>query len=298
MTGIDLFAGLGGWSEGARQAGVRIVWAANHWLAACDAYAENHGLRPKCQDLQQANWHEVPRSDVLLASSACQGHTRARGKDRPHHDDARMTAWAVVSAVEAGEPEFFVNENVIEFLQWRLYEAWCAALRALGYSLSVHVIDAADHGVPQNRVRIFIVGVRGRTPLRLTLPRRPHVPAAAIIEPGGGWTPIRSLCPNTRRRCAVGRREIGRRFLVRYNGSTRGGRSLARPLGTLTTVDRFALVDGDRLRMLSADECRAGMGFPADYRLPESSKLAKHLLGNAICPPVGADILNAIQAQG
>lgn len=31
MKGADLFAGLGGSSEGARQAGVEVVWAANHW---------------------------------------------------------------------------------------------------------------------------------------------------------------------------------------------------------------------------------------------------------------------------
>ena len=30
-TAIDLFAGLGGWSTGARAAGVQVLWAANHW---------------------------------------------------------------------------------------------------------------------------------------------------------------------------------------------------------------------------------------------------------------------------
>ena len=34
MKAIDLFAGAGGFSEGARAAGVNVVWAANHWPAA------------------------------------------------------------------------------------------------------------------------------------------------------------------------------------------------------------------------------------------------------------------------
>lgn len=297
MTGIDLFAGLGGWSEGARRAGLRIVWAGNHWQAACDIYELNHGLKPKCQDLQQAKWHEVPRCDIVLASSACQGHTKARGVDRPHHDEARCTAWAVVSAVEALRPAAFVNENVVEFHEWELYGAWCLAMQMLGYTLSTHVIDAADHGVPQNRVRVFDVGTRSRAPLRLSLPSRPHVPAADIIERVGEWSPVRAMCPNTRARIAAGRRAHGRRFLIAYYGSSRGGRSLSRPLGTLTTRDRFAIVDGDRMRMLSVDECREGMSFPADYRLPASSKLAKHLLGNAVPPTVGADIIDALKTQ-
>lgn len=297
MTAIDLFAGLGGWSEGARRAGVRVVWAANHWQQACDVYELNHGLRPKCQDLCQAPWHQVPRHHVLLASSACQGHSRARGKDRPHHDSARSTAWAIVSCVEVHRPPVFVAENVREFLAWRLYPVWREAMMRLGYSLAEHVIDAADHGVPQNRVRVFIIGTRSRAPLNLVLPRRDHIPASAVIEQGGEWSPVRAMCPNTRARIAVGRREHGRRFLVAYYGSTRGGRSLARPLGTLTTRDRFALVDGDRLRMLNVNECREGMGFPETYRLPENHTLAKHLLGNAICPTVGGDILAALAAQ-
>jgi DNA (cytosine-5)-methyltransferase 1 len=294
-TAIDLFAGLGGWSEGARAAGVRVIWAANHWKSACDAYALNHPTLPACQDLCQANFHSVPRPDILLGSSACQGHTHARGKDRPHHDDARSSAWAIVSAAEALLPPVLVVENVTGFLAWKLYPAWRLALQSLGYSLAVHIIDAADHGVPQHRVRVFIVATRSRAPLRLALPRRDHVPAAEIIEPATDWTPVRTLCPRTRARVAAGRREHGRRFLVAYYGNTRGGRSVTRPIGTLTTRDRYAFIEDDRLRMLTVSECRAGMGFPETYRLPQNQKLAKHLLGNAICPLVGTDLLNAIK---
>lgn len=49
------------------------------------------------------------------------------------------------------------------------------------------------------------------------------------------------------------------RFVMPYNGSGSGltGRSLARPLGTVTAADRWAVVDGDRMRMLSIRELRA-----------------------------------------
>ncbi|MNT18343.1 DNA cytosine methyltransferase [Cupriavidus necator] len=81
-----------------------------------------------------------------------------------------------------------------------------------------------------------------------------------------------------------------------YYGSGSGttGRSLDRPIGTITTLDRWAVVDGDRIRMLSADECRAAMGFPREYKLRSQHKTAVHMLGNAVCPPVARDIINAI----
>ena len=67
-------------------------------------------------------------------------------------------------------------------------------------------------------------------------------------------------------------------------------------MGTITTRDRWAVIDGERMRMLTADECRAAMGFPAGYRLPERHQLAVHLLGNAVCPPVATDLIQAIRA--
>src|SRR5690349_11131919 len=102
MTAADLFAGLGGWGEGARMSDVRIVWAGNHWRVATDYYKANHPeSEVSTQDLQQADWGKVPEHDVTIASPACQGHSLGRGKEQPHHDATRSTAWAVVSCVEA-----------------------------------------------------------------------------------------------------------------------------------------------------------------------------------------------------
>lgn len=292
MTAIDLFAGAGGFSLGASLAGVRVVWAANHWEAAVRVHAANHpDAAHLCQDLHQANWEAVPRHDLLLASPACQGHSRARGVDQPRHDTARSTAWAVVSCAEFHRPSVFVVENVPEFARWELYPPWLDAMRRLGYAISAQIHDAADHGVPQNRRRLFVVGVRAKSALWIPRVRRSHVPAETILGDTGRWSAVADKCPRTRARIEVGRRQHGPRFLMPYYGNERGGRSLQRPIGTITTRDRYAMVDGDRMRMLTAEEYRRGMGFPDSYLLPESHKLATHLLGNAVCPPVAQDII-------
>ena len=41
---------------------------------------------------------------------------------------------------------------------------------------------------------------------------------------------------------------------------------------------------------------RAAMGFPADYKLPASSTLAKHMLGNAVCPPMISAVISELRA--
>lgn len=302
MKAIDLFAGAGGFSTGARMAGVDVVWAANHWQSAVEIHSQNHPeAQHVCQDLHQADWMAVPKHDIILASPCCQGHSRARGKEHgnPQHDASRSTAWAVVSAVEHHRPAFGVVENVPEFTRWALYPAWRMALEALGYQLTPMVLDAADHGVPQHRERLFIVLAKASRPILLNLPKREHVPASSFIDfEAGSWQPIQKpgRAAATLSRIEAGRRVHGERFISSYYGNEKGGRSISRPIGTITTRDRHAIIDGDRMRMLSKDECRAAMGFPSDYILPQQHRPAVHMLGNAVCPPAARDVILALKA--
>lgn len=299
MRAIDLFAGAGGFTTGAEMAGVDVVWAANHWPEAVEVHAANHpGTEHACQDLHQTDWRTVPAHDLLMASPACQGHSRARGKEKPHHDALRSTAWAVVSAAEFHKPPFVLVENVPEFARWALFPAWCSAMHALGYALSPMILDAADHGVPQHRRRLFIVGTRTDHPIELRMPEREHVGASNIIDFNAGrWSQIQKAgrSPRTMGRVTAGRQVFGSRFLTAYYGNEYGGRSLSRPLGTLTTKDRYAVIDGDRMRMLTVDENRRAMGFPANCKLPSKHADAIKMLGNAVVPIVARDVIQALQ---
>lgn len=301
MIAIDLFAGAGGFSEGAKRAGLQVAWAANHWPLAVQFHATNHpNTQHVCQDLHQADWSRVPDHDIFLASPACQGHSPARGKERPHHDAQRSTAWAVVSCAEFHKTPYGVVENVPEFMEWTLYPCWEDAMRRLGYSVSPFIIDAADHGVPQHRVRMFLVLTRSKNPIKLNLPKRPHRPVAEIIEwDAYRWSRIDKpgRSDRTIKRIRAGRDRFGHTFLAPYysNGSGLTGRSIDRPVGTFSTVDRWAIIRGDEMRMFQPSEVRAGMGFPKSYVLPATRREAIHLLGNAVCPVVAEDLLNAIK---
>lgn len=203
MNLVDLFAGLGGFSEGARAAGARVVCAANHWRAAVDVHQRNHpDALHLCQDLCQADFTTFPQHDGLLASPACQLPT-------------------------------FERKTADSICQWE----------------------------------------------------------------SGRWNAIRrrGRAANTLRRIGVGRAELGARFLIAYYGNERGGRSIHAPLGTVTTRERFALINGDDMRMMNIEEYRAAMGFPPDYWIPEDKETAVFMLGNAVCPPVATEILKFIK---
>lgn len=300
VDAIDLFSGLGGWSAGAVMAGANVVWAANHWPEAVEWHKANH---PKaihvCQDLHQADWTKVPSHDLLLASPCCQGHSKARGKKsgNPQHDASRSTAWAVVSALEFHQPKMAIIENVPEFMQWRLYPAWAQAMESMGYQLSPHVIDCADLGVPQNRVRLFIICTLSKNPLSLSIPRFEHVSATSFIDMDHSkWTPInrKGRAQATLDRITAGRSAFGEEFVFSYYGNTKSGRSMTRPIGTITTRDRWAVVKGDHMRMLTANENLAAMSFPSGTKRPSSHRLTVHLAGNAVPPMAAARVIEAL----
>jgi DNA (cytosine-5)-methyltransferase 1 len=303
FTAVDLFAGLGGSSDGARRAGGQVVYAANHNPLAVEYHAKNHpGVMHVCQDLQQADWSLLPSHDILMASPCCQGHSPARGKDRPHHDKQRSTAWAVLECADFHREDVIVVENVTNFLNWVLYPVWLDGMNKLGYSVSPHIIDAADHGVPQNRERVFLVCTRSKNPLQLKFEKKPHVPISSVIDwDRHKWNPINkpTRVLATLKRIASGRAKFGPRFVTPYYGSGSGetGRSIDRPIGTLTTVDRWAIINGEKMRMIQAEEeGKLIMGFDKSCQLPKTKKEAMQLLGNAVSPPVMCDVLEAIHA--
>ena len=90
-------------------------------------------------------------------------------------------------------------------------------------------------------------------------------------------------------------------FLIVYYGSDAAGgwQTLDRPIRTLTTLDRFGLVEWDNktpmLRMLQVSELRRAMGFSDDFVLSQGSRRDQiKLLGNGVCPPVMTSIVRQI----
>lgn len=314
MRVVDYFAGLGGFTLGATRAGCDVVAAINHWPVAVETHARNHPeVTHACEDLTRYSPARLPAFDVLVASPACQGHSNASGSENRKRtkvaraegelaakwDADRATAWAVIDCVEVRRPRALVVENVPKFLKWTLFPAWCDALSRLGYAPNVQVLNAADWGVPQDRPRVIVTAIRGRRSPGVVAPMRAHRGIGWVIRwDDGEWSPIarQGRSAATLARVARGRAAFGGRFVMPYNGSGSGltGRDLSRPVGTITAADRWAVVRGDVMRMLTVDEIRHAMGFPEGYAVPSTRENATKALGNAIVPAVAESAVRAV----
>jgi DNA (cytosine-5)-methyltransferase 1 len=305
MKFVDLFAGWGGFTEGATAAGGRLVCAANHWPLAVEAHAQNHPEGDHwCQDLRQADFSLLPAYDVLLASPACQGHSQAaqparkrNGGVRQTHDAYRATAWAVVDCVEVTRPRAVLVENVADFTRWQHYDLWLECFRRMGYRLTAKVLRASRMGVPQRRDRLFIAAALDReVSLDFAREDEPGFGPCIDWDAGTNWRPVREGTVKVRERIANARRRLGAKRFLTQHVTNHPGVGLDEPIRTITTKDQWAVVDGDLYRPLTVRENARAMGFPDSYGWPRRAKRKELIrgLGNAVCPPVAERLFTRV----
>lgn len=311
---LDLFCGGGGSSFGAREAGCEIAGGIDLDAHAISVFRRNFPRaitwNAKIEDVDP---YEVARAigavDVILASPECTHHSVAKGA-LPRDEGSKRTALSVLRYVEALEPKWVVIENVIQMRPWAGYSELIAGLRNLGYDISEHVLDSSNFGVPQKRRRLFVVCGRDQAPpAKIAAPKSKPRFARDILDPPGTWI-AGPLQTQRRAKATLERAEraiasLGERtpFLLVYYGSDGSGgwQSLDAPIRTLTTLDRFGLVEpsdhGYTLRMLQVPELLRAMGFGARYKINVGTRRSQiRVLGNGVCPPVMKGIVAAINS--
>ncbi|WP_407148337.1 DNA cytosine methyltransferase [Bradyrhizobium sp. ORS 86] len=312
IRALDIFSGAGGSSAGARQAGIKTVAAIDMCPVATATFEQNFpSAKVYTKRLEEINLASLRRSvgsiDLLLSSPECTNHTCAKGA-APRDENSRATAMHVVTYAEVFKPRWIVLENVVHMRPWNRYNELKSELAALGYKLAEQIIDASDLGVAQTRRRLFLVGDRRRAPKAI----RPQVQsrklsAKSILDPKGTWetSPLfkKSRARDTIARASRAIDELGENepFIVVYYGSDGSGgwQRLSRPLRTITTVDRFALVEPTagvyEMRMLQVPELRRAMGFDDKFVFSHGTRRDKvRLLGNGVCPPVMEAVVAAL----
>ena len=172
MKIIDLFCGIGGLSLGFEQSGFEVLYAVDMWEDAVKTY--NHNRQENVAHVMSV---EDFNNDVLPALAAsneitgiiggppCQGFSTVGKREV---DDPRNKMYLeFYKAVKLANPDFFVIENVKGMLTLNkgafvkdLLERF--GENGLGYTISYKILNAADYGVPQNRYRVFYVGIKNK----------------------------------------------------------------------------------------------------------------------------------------
>lgn len=307
-----MFSGIGGFELGIEKAcpAAECIGFSEIDKYSVQVYLSHFPTHKNYGDATRIVPEELPDFDFLCGGFPCQAFSIA-GK-RGGFDDTRGTLFFEIARIlKVKRPRLCLLENVKGLLSHdngRTFKTIITTLVELGYCVEWQVLNSKNHGVPQNRERVFIIGNLGGIGGQEIFPiggtngkdiivsgvldtedwrkrheqiRRVHHPEG--ISPtiptgtgGGVMTKIdlRPILEDVRPVLTPDRPE------KRQNG--RRMKNDGDPSFTLTAQDKHGVFDGMRIRRLTPTECERLQGFPDGWTKDISDSQRYKCLGNAV----------------
>ncbi len=163
LTFIDLFCGIGGFHSALTQLGAKCLLACDIDAKCREVYKNNWGLEPK-SDIKELKTSDIPNFDILCGGFPCQAFSHA-GRQNGFEDTRGTLFREIVRILKDKQPKYYLLENVKNLKghdKGRTIKVIYAALKEVGYTAYPEPIILSPHhlGIPQNRERVFLLGVR------------------------------------------------------------------------------------------------------------------------------------------
>ncbi|MCL1474128.1 DNA (cytosine-5-)-methyltransferase [Argonema antarcticum] len=166
FTFVDLFAGIGGFRIALSELGGKCLGYSEIDKAAIKVYERNFITDSNSEDISLGDIRNIDKFpfpvDVVVGGVPCQPWSVA-GKLKGF-DDPRGELWFdTLRVVKINQPKVFIFENVkglIEPLNKKSFEYLVRSFQEIGYCVKWRLLNSYDFGLPQNRERVFLVGIR------------------------------------------------------------------------------------------------------------------------------------------
>ena len=171
MNIIDIFSGCGGLSLGFEMAGFNILTAIEKDEWAATTYKINHKNTyvinkdiTEITDFSILNINPNLNIDGIIGGPPCQGFSFNGKRDK--NDPRNSLFMEFIRFVDYYKPKFFVMENVKGILTMKIRKNKLVKnlileeYKKIGYNVKICMLNAAEFGVPQSRIRIFFIGIR------------------------------------------------------------------------------------------------------------------------------------------
>ena len=303
LTVLELCAGAGGMALGLDWAGFRHAALTDNDADCCAT------LRRNCPDwnVAQANIRNADvrpyyGADLVAGGVPCQPFSVAGRQEG--QGDSRDLFEVALSVIQEVEPKAVMLENVRGFLSPKFGDYrkqildW---LHDLGFEMRTGLLNAKDFGLPQNRPRAFIVGLRPEYSRAFEMPKPQllKVSVGDLLHPemaSGGW----EGAGEWRRNAAGIAPAIAAGSDKHTGGADFSGGSSARKawkkLGVnAASVAEHAPAPGfTGMPRLTLPMCARVQGFPADWEFTGDKRSKCRQIGNALPPPLAFAVAQSI----
>lgn len=305
-TFIDLFAGLGGFHLAMESLGMDCVFTSEWDKHAAAVYKTNFGVEP-AGDITKIEASDIPKHFMICGGFPCQAFSIS-GKRQGFADTRGTLFFDVARIAQHHNPGVLFLENVRNFERHdggKTLKTVRGVLEDLGYTVFHKVINAAEHGFPTARQRIYIVAFRNDlgvdpvngfqypTPIGVTEPLSKYLEA----KPNAEQTTL-GRAPNINKeksqpQAIAARLQRSPCSPVRVGtiGSGGQGDRVYSPQGPAITLSAYGggnaaktgayLING-KARKLTPRECANIMGFPLTYKIAANANQAYKQFGNSV----------------
>jgi len=304
MKIVSLFSGAGGLDLGLVKAGHEIVWANDIFEDAVDTYRKNIGDHVDTRDISLIPSDEIPSADVVVGGFPCQGFSVANW-GRTVDDQRNKLYCEMVRVITDKKPRFFIAENVkglISLGKGEVLKKIVSDFSNAGYQTHWQVLNSADYGAPQKRMRFVMLGIRNDISCEgISFPPKPTHQSPASKNPDLSLNPwltvgkALSHLPEPEDAPEIPNHDYSR-YKLRFNGHI-GHRYIDpdKPAPTVTGRgdDKGGVVvlhHPKNHRRMSARELACVQSFPDDFIFSGTRTSAYRQIANAVPPALGLAI--------
>ena len=322
LRSLSLFSGGGGMDLGSERAGYDHLGSYELIPICGDTLLRNRPkwnvfAGPERGDVTRIDWNEFEdKIDVVHGGPPCQPFSTA-GQQLGMLDERNM--WPEFArCVNTVQPKAFIAENVLglatakfeDFVQKYIFEA------LINYQISSFIMNAAEYGVPQNRRRLFFVGIRRDVAHeKFKIPSPTHCTSNFANEKAlqSDLFKSESLPHNLGVRKALGLPVnnfdglaptirsgfTGKRNTTSVLNSAAGQKAWADlgiwPNGVQSNRMDAAKYPADNGNFrLSVQDCALLQGFPEDWTFAGAAYQVLGQIGNSVAPPVAYQVAKAV----
>lgn len=254
-------------------------------------------------DITKRDHSTLPALDLYVAGFPCQAFSALRHDAHGFSDPRGILFFECLETIRHTRPKCFILENVAGLLSHDSGNTMKTILHAIDrlrtYHVHYKILNSIDYNLPQNRPRIYIVGIRktirGSRYFQFPEGRPLTIKVSSLMEKR-----IRSSSTLTPNMLAVARERVRRKkgkmtdnYIINVNGSVNGFGSAMKEISPCLLANAFNFYSTKYKRILTAREYLRLQGFPDSFKTLPDEKITKKQAGNSM----SVNVLMAIYQQ-
>ena len=163
LTAVDLFCGAGIGAYGIKRAGYNILYGIDNDKDAVSTYNLNIGNHAICEDIRNVSYKNIPEHDLMIATPVCKPFSICGARRLTNDEKYGDLLAETIRLFSECRPKALFFENVAGLVydaSLPIFLDFVSQLESFQYHTYWELLNCWDLGVPQERIRVFLVAIR------------------------------------------------------------------------------------------------------------------------------------------